>query len=291
MPRLPQWLKQSLPKGNANHFTERLLETLHLETVCDHAKCPNRMECYARKTATFLLMGPVCTRNCRFCSVPTGTPAPLDAEEPNRVASAVKTLGLSHVVLTCVSRDDLPDGGAAHFGQTIDAIRATFASETCPTIEVLPSDFAGNWVAVDHLANKGPDVYNYNTETVPRLFREIRGMIPDYDRTLNIFRRIQNKHPTILLKSGMMLGLGETDDEIRAVLADLFEAGCRVITLGQYLQPTPQSWPVDRYVAPEEFDRWKEWAQKLGFASVASAPFVRSSYRAAEALNHSPLFK
>ncbi len=285
MTRLPKWLKQQLPKGNANHFTERLLETLHLETVCDHAKCPNRMECYARKTATFLLMGPVCTRNCRFCSVQTGTPVPLDAEEPRRVAEAVRTLGLAHVVLTCVSRDDLEDGGAGQFCRCIDEIRTLFTGKTCPRIEVLPSDFAGNMDAVDRLADREPEVYNYNTETVPRLFRDIRGLIPDYQRTLDIFRRIRQRRPNILLKSGLMLGLGETDEEILAVLHDLFEAGCRAVTLGQYLQPTPRNLPVDRYVMPEEFDGWARKAREIGFTSVASAPFVRSSYRAAEALS------
>ncbi len=209
-PRLPYWLKRNVPKGNAGHFTRNLLDSLCLATVCEHAKCPNRMECYAKKTATFLLLGPVCTRNCRFCGVQSGKPLPVDHTEPQRVAEAVQKLGLAHVVLTCVSRDDLPDGGAEHFCRTIDAIRGT---SQAVTIEVLPSDFAGCGIpgradSVDRLADAAPEVYNYNTETVPRLFRAIRGPIPDFDWTLEIFRRIRRRRPTVRCKSGLMLGIG-----------------------------------------------------------------------------------
>ena len=238
------------------------------------------MECYARKTATFLLMGSVCTRNCRFCSVEHGRPEPVDETEPERIAEAVRRLGLSHVVLTCVSRDDLPDGGAGHFCRTIEAIRNSCRESNRPTIEVLPSDFAGNGDSVDRLADMLPDVYNYNTETVPRLFREIRGPIPDFHWTLEIFRRIRRRRPSVRRKSGLMLGLGETDDEIVDVLRNLHDAGCDAVTLGQYLQPNPDCIAVDRYITPEEFERFAEIAAKIGFASVASAPFVRSSYRA-----------
>lgn len=242
------------------------------------------MECYARKTATFLLLGPVCTRNCRFCGVSGGRPKPVDEGEPERIAQAVRTLGLSHVVLTCVSRDDLPDGGADHFCRCLDAIRSCQSDlplEERSTIEVLPSDFAGNGASVDRLADALPDVYNYNTETVPRLFREIRGPIPNFEWTLDTFRRIRVRQPSVALKSGMMLGLGETDEEVLEVLHRLYEAGCDAITLGQYLQPTPENIPVSRYLTPEHFEQLGEKARAIGFRSVASAPFVRSSYRAA----------
>ena len=274
--RLPRWLKRAVPKGNANHLTQRLVESLRLQTVCDHAKCPNRMECFARKTATFLILCPVCTRNCRFCSVEHGTPHPVDPTEPERIAEAVTVLGLVHVVLTCVSRDDLPDGGADQFVHCLDALR-----RHCPSVslEVLPSDFAGNFEAVDHLADSVPDVYNYNTETVPRLFPEIRGPIPNFDRSLEMFRRIKRRQPTIHLKSGLMLGLGETDDEVRNVLHQLRGAGCDSITLGQYLQPSPDCTAVRRFVPPEEFERWEAESHAIGFDSVAAGPFVRSSYR------------
>ncbi len=193
------------------------------------------------------------------------------------MAEAVQKLGLAHVVLTCVSRDDLPDGGAEHFCRTIDAIRGT---SQAVTIEVLPSDFAGNGDSVDRLADALPEVYNYNTETVPRLFRDIRGPMPDFQWTLEIFRRIRRRRPTVRCKSGLMLGLGETDEEIINVLHKLYAAGCEAVTLGQYLQPNADCIAVDRYVTPEEFGRFGEIATKIGFISVASAPFVRSSYHA-----------
>jgi lipoic acid synthetase len=284
--RLPPWLKRTLPKGNASHFTQRTLENLQLETVCSNAKCPNRMECYAKKTAAFLLLGPVCTRNCRFCAVVSGIPKPIDETEPLRTAQAVQKLGLSHVVLTCVSRDDLPDGGAEHFCNTIRAIRNLFAKENeqCPAIEVLPSDFAGNFESVNRLADMLPDVYNYNTETVPRLFPAVRGAIPNFERTLEMFRSIRNRQPSIQLKSGLMLGLGETNDEVFEVLRQLYSAGCQVITIGQYLRPSKECMPVQRYVPPEEFEEIGIAAKEIGFLSVSSSPFVRSSYHAAVVL-------
>ena len=274
-PKLPWWLKKSIPKGNANHLTQRLIESLQLRTVCDHAKCPNRMECFARKRATFLILGPTCTRNCRFCAVHHGMPEDVDPTEPERIAEAVISLGLSHVVLTCVSRDDLPDGGAEQFCLSIDAIRRRSSTKS---LQVLPSDFGGNFDAVDRLADKLPDVYNYNTETVPRLFKEIRGPLPNFERTLAIFRRIKRRCPTIRLKSGIMLGLGETDDEVIDVLRQLRDAGCEGMTLGQYLQPSADCMPVQRFVPPEEFEQWEKRAKELGFTFVAASPFVRSSY-------------
>ncbi len=275
---LPRWLKRNVPKGNANHFTAKLIGQLGLETVCDHAKCPNRMECYAEKTATFMILGEVCTRACRFCSVRTGRPGPVDPDEPRRVARATAELGLKHVVVTCVTRDDLSDGGAEHFCQTIEEIRRA----TRATVEVLPSDFAGNTAAVDRLLEAGPDVYNHNTETVPRLYSVVRTRKADYRWTLDMFRRITQKNPAIKLKTGLMLGLGETTDELVDTLADLLQSGCRMLTLGQYLQPSPSQMPVVRYVPPEEFDRLGELARRMGFTQVASGPLVRSSYHARE---------
>lgn len=278
--RLPRWLKRNIPKGNENHFTAGLIDRLQLETVCDHARCPNRMECYAQKTATFMILGSVCTRNCRFCSVSHGIPRPVDADEPNRLAQAVLKLGLKHLVVTSVTRDDLPDGGASHFCDAIRAIRATSDA----TVEVLPSDFAGNRAAVELLAAEKPEVYNYNTETVPRLYRTVRGPRLDFRWTLEIFRAIKQIDPTVKTKTGIMLGLGETDDEVLDWLAELRAAGCEMLTIGQYLRPSLDQMPVARYVTPEDFDRLGEMARSIGFNNVASAPFVRSSYHAGQML-------
>ncbi len=265
-----------MPTSGAAHATARLIDDLGLQTVCQHARCPNRMECYAAKTATFMILGDVCTRGCRFCGVAKGRPRPVDPDEPRRVAQAAKELGLRHVVITCVTRDDLADGGAEHFCRTIAAVR-----EACQaTIEALPSDFAGNTAAVDRLIDAAPEVYNHNTETVPRLFPTVRSRQADYRRTLETFRRIRRRGPAIRLKTGLMLGLGETTDELLDTLADLAWAGCRMLTLGQYLRPSPAQLPVARYVPPEEFDRLGRYARRLGFEQVASGPFVRSSYHA-----------
>jgi lipoic acid synthetase len=267
-----------VPKGNANHFTARLVDDLQLATVCQHARCPNRMECYAARTATFLILGDVCTRGCGFCSVTKGRPRPVDADEPRRVAEAARRLGLQHVVVTCVTRDDLPDGGAEHFVQTLAALRAA----TEATIEVLPSDFGGRAGSVDRLADARPAVYNYNMETVPRLFRSVRGHKANYAWTLEIFRRVKARQPAIRTKSGLMLGLGETRDELLDALADLRAAGCEMLTLGQYLRPSPTQLPVVRYLPPEEFDDLGRLARQIGFEQVASGPMVRSSYHARE---------
>lgn len=277
-PGLPRWLKRNVPKGNANHFTARVIDELHLETVCDHARCPNRMECYAQKTATFLILGDTCTRACRFCGVRKGKPQGPEADEPPRVAEAARRLGLRHVVITCVTRDDLPDGGAEHFVRTIAEIRRT----TDATIEVLPSDLGGSVAAVDRLIDAAPQVYNHNTETVPRLYRAIRGPRADYRWTLAMFRRIAQRSPAIQIKTGMILGMGETHEELLDTLADLVDAGCRLLTLGQYLQPGLAQMAVDRYLPVEEFEWLGRAARRLGFTQVASGPFVRSSYHARE---------
>jgi lipoyl synthase len=275
--RLPRWLKRRVPKGNANHFTAGLLDELGLETVCDNAKCPNRMECYSQKTATFMILGNVCTRSCSFCAVSRGRPEALDEAEPERVAEAAERLGLRHVVITSVTRDDLPDGGAEHFYRCVVAVRA----RTGATIEVLTPDFLGRPEAVDRVVQAAPEVFNHNTETVPRLYRRVRGPQSDYRWTLQLLERVKRLNPQIKTKSGMMLGLGETCDEILDTLADLRDRGVDYLTLGQYLQPDTQRFlPVVRYLKPEEFTQLGEAARQIGFEKVASGPFVRSSYHA-----------
>jgi lipoic acid synthetase len=276
--KLPRWLKRNVPKGNANHFTSKVIDELGLATVCDHARCPNRMECYARKTATFMILGEVCTRRCGFCNVATGKPRAIDPGEPQRVAEAARRLGLRHVVVTSVTRDDLPDGGAEHFARTIAAVRQA----TVATVEVLPPDFAGNRPAVDRLVDAAPDVYNHNTETVPRLYRKVRGPKALYRWTLDTFRRVRKLNPAIRTKTGLILGLGETAEELLDTLSDLLDAGCEMLTLGQYLQPSRDRLPVERYLPPEDFANLGRAARRLGFAQVASGPFVRSSYHARE---------
>jgi len=276
MPRLPRWLKKHLPKGDANHFTARLIEELRLETVCESAKCPNRMECWSQKTATFMIMGNVCTRPCGFCSVPKGKTEALELDEPERVAEAARRLDLRHVVITSVTRDDLADGGAEHFYRCVLAVR----EKTGAAVEVLTPDFLGKHKAIERVVESRPEVFNHNTETVPRLYREVRGRKSVYRWTLELLRRVKHLDSTIKTKSGLMLGLGETRDELLDTLADLHDAGVDYLTLGQYLQPTPEHLPVVRYVPPDEFDEVGDLARAMGFRKVASGPFVRSSYHA-----------
>lgn len=277
--RLPKWLKRQVPKGNANHFTSELMNELGLETVCDNAKCPNRMECYSQKTATFMILGNVCTRPCGFCAVQRGRPEALSADEPERVAEAAARMGLKHVVITSVTRDDLDDGGADHYYQCVIAVR----ERTGATIEVLTPDFIKNKKALQRVVDAKPEVFNHNTETVPRLYRRVRGPKSEYKWTLELLRRVKEMDPNIKTKSGLMLGLGEETDEIFDVLADLRDVDCDFLTLGQYLQPAQDRYlPVVRYVTPEEFDELGESAKQLGFKKVASGPFVRSSYHARE---------
>lgn len=278
--RLPRWLKKSLPAGNGNRFTARLIEELHLETVCESAKCPNRMECWSQRTATFMIMGNVCTRPCGFCSVPKGKTAPLELDEPDRVAEAASRLGLKHVVITSVTRDDLDDGGAEHFYRAVLAVR----QKTGAAVEVLTPDFIGKPGAIERVVEAAPEVFNHNTETVPRLYGAVRGRKSVYRWTLELLRRVKRLKPAIKTKSGLMLGLGETHEELLDTLTDLRDAGCELLTLGQYLRPTPQHLPVVRYLPPEEFDVLGRLARRLGFLQVASGPFVRSSYHAREML-------
>jgi len=282
--RLPSWLKRNVPKGNANHFTAKLLDDLKLETVCDNAKCPNRMECYSQKTATFMILGNVCTRPCGFCAVAKGRTQAVELDEPARLAEAALRLGLKHVVITAVTRDDLPDGGAEHFYQCVLAVRA----KTGAAVEVLTSDFAGSRAAVDRVCEAVPEVFNHNTETVPRLYREVRGRKSEYAWTLELLARVKQQNPAIKTKSGLMLGLGETREELFDTLADLLANGCEMLTLGQYLQPSPEHLPVKRYVPPEEFDEIGRQAKSMGFAKVASGPFVRSSYHARDLAEADP---
>ena len=274
--RLPRWLKRSVPLGNANNFTSNLLEELKLETVCENAKCPNRMECYSQKTATFMVLGSICTRPCGFCAVERGKPAPLSDDEPQRLALAAERMGLRHVVITSVTRDDLPDGGADHFYRCVLAVR----ERTGATVEVLTPDFLNNPAALQRVVSARPEVFNHNTETVPRLYRQVRGPKSDYRWTLNLLRQVKESDSSILTKSGLMLGLGETHQELLDVLCNLREAGCDLLNLGQYLQPGPRYLPVVRYLPPEEFDELGALARQLGFRKVASGPFVRSSYHA-----------
>ncbi|HEY7313802.1 MAG TPA: lipoyl synthase [Gemmataceae bacterium] len=275
--RLPSWLKRRLPRGNGNFFTQDLLRELRLETVCENARCPNRPECYSRRTATFMILGNVCTRPCGFCSVPKGAPDALEDDEPARVAEAAHRLRLRHVVITSVTRDDLPDGGADHFRRCILAVR----ERTGAVVEVLTPDFLGDLSAVERVLEAAPEVFNHNMETVPRLYKKVRGRA-SYQRSLDLLAHVKRRSPSTVTKSGLMLGLGETTEELFEVLADLRAAGCDTLTLGQYLAPTLKHIPVARYVPPAEFDALAVLARSLGFAKVVAGPFVRSSYHADE---------
>ena len=258
-------------------YTSRVIDDLKLETVCESAKCPNRTECWSQQTATFMILGNVCTRPCGFCSVPKGKTETVELDEPERVAEAAERLGLKYVVITSVTRDDLKDGGADHFYKCVLAVR----ERTGADVEVLTPDFMGNRAAISRVIEARPDVFNHNTETVPRLYDRVRRNA-EYQRTLNLLAQVKEEAPDMPTKSGLMLGLGETTEEILEVCADLRNVGCDMITLGQYLQPSPEHLPVERFVPPEEFDEIGDLVRSLGFTMVASGPFVRSSYHAGE---------
>ncbi len=275
--RLPVWLKRPIPESGGTYFTKGLVAELGLETVCESARCPNRSECWTRKTATFMVLGEVCTRPCGFCAVPRGKPEAVALDEPERLAEACARLGLKHVVITSVTRDDLPDGGAEHFRRCVLAVRA----RTGATIEVLTPDFDGRAEAIDTVLSAGPEVFNHNMETVARLQQHVRRK-SQYAVSLGVLRHAKATRPSVLTKSGLMLGLGETTEELFETLADLRGVGCDLLTLGQYLQPSPRHLPVERYLPPKEFDELGRLARTLGFAEVASGPFVRSSYHADE---------
>ena len=275
----PPWLKRRIPSGATYQEIRRLLQTTHLHTVCQEACCPNLGECFSQGTATFLILGDRCTRHCRFCAVAHG-PADLpDPEEPSRVAEAVHAMKLRYVVVTSVTRDDLPDGGACLFAETIKKIREK-RPET--RVEVLIPDLRGDLQALKTVLEARPDVLNHNVETVPRLYASVR---PEavYQRSIDLLKNAHQVDPSIPTKSGLMLGLGELTKEVRKTLSDLLHAHCRILTLGQYLQPSGEHLPVERFVLPEEFEEWRKKALEMGFREVASGPFVRSSYHAQEA--------
>jgi lipoic acid synthetase len=282
--RLPAWLKRALPRGNENFFTHNLLRDLGLETVCENARCPNRPECYSRRTATFMVLGNVCTRPCGFCSVPRGETLELESDEPERVAEAAARLGLKHVVITSVTRDDLPDGGAEHFARCVTAVR----ERTGAAVEVLTPDFLGDPAAIDTVIASRPEVFNHNLETVPRLYKKVRGKA-DYRRSLDLLKRVKDTAPGMVTKTGLMLGIGETIAELFDVIADVRVIDCDVLTLGQYLAPTLKHIPVARFLPPEEFDEIAAKARAFGFKQVVAGPFVRSSYHADEMVpGHEP---
>lgn len=276
-PPKPPWLRARDPGTASVVALQQLLRAQELHTVCEEADCPNIGECFARGTATFMIMGSICTRRCPFCDVAHGRPAPLDAGEPDRLARTVAAMKLRYVVVTSVDRDDLRDGGAGHFAACIRAIRhATPAVQ----VEILTPDFRGRErLALETLATAPPDVFNHNTETVPRLYRAVRPGA-DYAGSLGLIAAFKAANPVVPTKSGLMLGLGESDDEVWQTLRDLRAHDCDILTLGQYLRPSAAHLPVERYVAPEEFERWRVGALSLGFREVAAGPLVRSSYRA-----------
>ena len=274
----PAWLKRRLPRGADFEKVKGMISKDRLHTVCQEAGCPNIWECFSHKTATFLIMGSRCSRDCRFCSVPQGLLEPPDPNEPARVAAVARQMRLTYVVVTSVTRDDLPDGGASVFAETIKAIRRQIPEAR---IEVLIPDFQGSTKALQKVLNAHPDVLNHNIETVPRLYSRVRPQA-GYDRSLDLLRRTRDYDPAIPTKSGLMLGLGELQEEIEQTLVDLLDCGCRILTLGQYLQPSKKHLPVSRFVPPQEFDEWRSKALKMGFKEAACGPLVRSSYHAKE---------
>jgi lipoyl synthase len=279
--RAPEWIREKRMRLADLHAVKRVMRQQSLHTVCEEARCPNRGECFSRGTATFLLLGDVCTRTCGFCDIASGRPRPVDPSEAARVADAVRQMGLRFVVVTSVNRDDLPDGGAAHFAATIRALRRL---DPVPGIEVLTPDFRGRLDSVRVVVESKPDVYNHNVETVPRLYVRVRPGAR-LDRSLGLLAAAKRLDPGLTTKSGLMLGLGETQDEVLELLGRLRQANVEIVTIGQYLRPSRESLPVVEYVPPETFERYREAGERLGFRHVFAGPFVRSSYRAEEALN------
>lgn len=275
--RIPEWLRTPLPQGNHFPSTKGLLDDLHLNTVCQGAKCPNRWECYSKNVATFLIMGRNCTRNCRFCNISPGPLAPLEEDEPLRISEAVRRLSLQHVVITSVTRDDLDDGGASHFAACIARVRNDHPS--C-SIEVLIPDFEGNSGALQKVIDAGPDIINHNVETVPELYSAIRPQA-NYVQSLELLRRVKEVAPAMPTKSGLMVGLGETYSGIQQVIADMHAVGCTIITIGQYMRPTMEHPEVEYYMPPEEFDSLAVYGKSIGVPHMFCAPLVRSSYNAA----------
>lgn len=276
-PRLPEWIREKPLNLGQLHEMKALFRSNSLHSVCESLACPNRTECFTRGTATFMILGDICTRRCGFCNVTTGLPyAPPSPEEPESVANAARTMGLRHVVVTSVTRDDLTDGGARQFALTISALRRALPEAA---VEVLTPDFKGNWDAIDEVIEARPDYYNHNVETVPSLYRTVR---PGgrFDRSLDLIRRVRRTDSRIITKSGFMLGLGETRDEVLDTMKALLAAGCQILTIGQYLQPKKVKLDVVEYVRPEVFDEYRILGEDMGFDAVFSGPFVRSSYMA-----------
>ena len=275
--KLPSWLTKRWPSSSVMHDMEDLLNSLSLHTVCHEAQCPNIGECFSRKIATFMILGDRCTRNCRFCAVKKGEPALPDPEEPENVAKATAKLGLRYVVITSVTRDDLPDGGAGQFARTIDAVKKRCGGTT--SVEVLIPDFSGSEASLKEVLSARPFVVNHNLETVPKLYPEVRPEA-NYQRSLQLLQRCKEKSPTTYTKSGLMVGLGETTGEVVQVIRDLRSVGCDILTIGQYLRPSPEHLEIRAFIPPRIFARCREIAYSLGFLYVDSAPFVRSSYMA-----------
>ena len=276
MGKKPDWIRVKAPQGKVYEETREIVRQHKLTTVCEEAGCPNVGECWNKKHATFMIMGEVCTRACSFCNVATGRPDTLDALEPLRVGVAVQRMGLKHVVITSVDRDDLADGGADHFVKTIQAIRMK-SPET--TVEILPGDFRGDKQAIDQVIDAHPDVFNHNLETIPRLYPTIRPGAR-YFRSLELLARVKQRDPHTFAKSGLMVGLGETREEVGQVMDDMRAADIDFITIGQYLQPTPKHAPVEHFWTPEEFERLEKMARAKGFLMVSATPLTRSSYHA-----------
>jgi len=274
------WLRRKLPDQKVLDRMDSLLKELNLHTVCDSALCPNRGECFKEGTATFMILGNICTRNCRFCAVEKGEPLSLDPEEPYHIAQAAKHLNLTHVVITSVTRDDLPDGGAKHFAQTITEVKKILPEST---IEVLVPDFQGFWEALQIVIDAHPEVINHNIETVTRLYKLVRPKAV-YKRSLELLRQVKFRDKNIISKSGIMVGLGEEKEEIIKVMKDLREVDCDILTIGQYLKPSPRHLKVSEYIHPDKFEEYQKIGMSLGFKYVASAPLVRSSYHAGEIL-------
>lgn len=277
----PAWLKKRLPKGGKNiKEVENLLQGFNLHSVCEEANCPNRSECFALKTATFMILGDICTRNCRFCAVKKGRPLPLDAAEPFHLAQAAQVLALQHIVVTSVTRDDLQDGGAEQFAKV-----TRYLKEVLPecTVELLIPDLCGNWEALKVIVDACPDILNHNIETVPSLYSAVRPGAK-YARSLQLLKQAKELNGSLITKSGIMVGLGEETDEVAAVMEDLRKVGCDMLTIGQYLQPSPQHLAVAEYIHPDQFAAYKEIALEKGFLFVAAGPFVRSSYHALEGM-------
>jgi len=274
--RKPEWLKVRLHNTKELNYVKKTLQSLKLHTVCEEANCPNRVECYSSRTATFMILGNTCTRHCKFCNVGDGSPTPVDAGEPMRVAEAVKKLDLEYAVITSVTRDDLDDGGASHFKSVIEEIRALTPNVK---IEVLIPDFQGDEDALNQVIEAKPDVINHNVETIERFYETIRPEAA-YEQSLELITRVKKANSKIMTKSGIMLGLGEEDAEVRKVIEDLKNAGCDILTVGQYLPPSKDHAPLVEYITPEQFKVYEDFAVELGYHGVASGPRVRSSYNA-----------